>query len=144
MNKRDMLVPEGQKEKFTMRRFFFLTTVVSVLLLWTVAPAVVDDEKPEECTVLIAGKNTTADGSILPDISVLLCGGRSQLRVHGHEAHPGLCPIISNLQPRPAQPPALAAIGRRGDGVERTGRPDARSPRPHLRRLQEQAFGQHG
>ena len=48
-----------------MRRFFFLTTVVSVLLLWTVAPAVVDDEKPEECTVLIAGKNTTADGSIL-------------------------------------------------------------------------------
>jgi dipeptidase len=47
------------------KRFFFSLTIVSVLILWTSVPAVVDDERPEECTVLIAGKNTTVDGSIL-------------------------------------------------------------------------------
>lgn len=60
-----MFISEGQKEKNTMRRFLFFTTIMSVLIIWISAPAVVDDEKPEECTVLIAGKNTTVDGSIL-------------------------------------------------------------------------------
>ena len=48
-----------------MRRGFSIITIVLVTLLWISAPAVVDDEKPEACTVLIAGKNTTVDGSIL-------------------------------------------------------------------------------
>jgi dipeptidase len=60
-----MLIIEGPKEKNMMRRFLFSMTVVLVLILGTAVPAVADDEKPEECTVLIAGKNTTADGSIL-------------------------------------------------------------------------------
>jgi dipeptidase len=47
------------------RRFIFSLTIVSVLILWTSVPAVVDDQRPEECTVLIAGKKTTVDGSIL-------------------------------------------------------------------------------
>jgi len=48
-----------------MRRISSIITIVLVIILWTSVPAVINDEEPEECTVLIAGKNTTADGSIL-------------------------------------------------------------------------------
>jgi len=48
-----------------MRRIFSIIIIVLVIILWTSVPAVVNDKKPEECTVLIAGKNTTVDGSIL-------------------------------------------------------------------------------
>jgi dipeptidase len=48
-----------------MRRIFSIVIIVLVILLWTNVSAVILGEEPEECTVLIAGKNTTVDGSIL-------------------------------------------------------------------------------
>ena len=48
-----------------MRKVFSIAAIVLVIILWTSVPAFVDDKKTEECTVLIAGKNTTVDGSIL-------------------------------------------------------------------------------
>ena len=40
-------------------------TILLSVMLWTIVPVGMNDEAQEGCTVMIAGKNTTVDGSIL-------------------------------------------------------------------------------
>ncbi len=48
-----------------MRTIFSIITIALVIILWISFPAAIIGEETEECTVLIAGKNTTVGGSIL-------------------------------------------------------------------------------
>lgn len=48
-----------------MKKIFSTMTILLIVMLWTIVPVGMNDEVPEECTVMIAGKNTTVDGSIL-------------------------------------------------------------------------------